>query len=276
MTTFKKIDGIVPIIPTPFTREGEVDYSALRGLVGFAHAAGACAACLPAYASEFYKLSPPERRQIITVAVDQADGCFPIVAQVNYPGAREAAESARFAQQARADAVCISMPRLFSLPETDLMRYLDYVLSAIDIPVIIQDYNPAGGPSMSVSFAAELHRRHPHFRYLKLEEPMMAAKIEAIRQETGGEVGVLEGWGGMYMLELIPAGISGVMPGLAVADLLARVYRLVFFRREGSVVRDLRRSAAADHLQSSAYGVVPSRGEAASPGTRDSRRDRRS
>jgi len=29
------------------------------------------------------------------------------------------------------------------------------------------------------------------------------------------------------MLELIPAGISGVMPGLAVADLLARVYRLV-------------------------------------------------
>jgi 4-hydroxy-tetrahydrodipicolinate synthase len=30
----------------------------------------------------------------------------------------------------------------------------------------------------------------------------------------------------MYILELIPAGICGVMPGLAVADLLARIYDL--------------------------------------------------
>ena len=105
------------------------------------------------------------------------------------------------------------------------MRYFDRILGAIDIPVLIQDYNPSG-QTVSARFAAELHRQHPHFRYLKLEEPMMSAKIEAILQETGGEVGVLEGWGGMYILELIPAGICGVMPGLAVADLLARVYDL--------------------------------------------------
>jgi hypothetical protein len=100
------------------------------------------------------------------------------------------------------------------------------LLKALDIPVVIQDFNP-GGQTVSPRFAAELHHAHPHFRYLKLEEPMMAAKIEAILQETGGEVGVLEGWGGMYMLELIPAGICGVMPGLAVADLLVLVFRLV-------------------------------------------------
>jgi 4-hydroxy-tetrahydrodipicolinate synthase len=59
-----------------------------------------------------------------------------------------------------------------------------------------------------------------------LEEPLMAAKVKSILDETGGGVGVLEGWGGMYMLELIEAGICGVMPGLAVADLLARVWQL--------------------------------------------------
>ena len=36
---------------------------------------------------------------------------------------------------------------------------------------------------------------------------------------------MLEGWGGMYMLDLIPAGICGVMPGLGIADLLALVFR---------------------------------------------------
>ena len=79
---------------------------------------------------------------------------------------------------------------------------------------------------MSPQFVAELHRAHPHFRYIKLEEPLMAARIKAILDSTGGGVGVLEGWGGMYMLELIEAGICGVMPGLAVSDLLVQVWQL--------------------------------------------------
>ena len=36
------------------------------------------------------------------------------------------------------------------------------------------------------------------------------AKVRTIRAATNGRVGVLEGWGGMYMLDLIPAGICGL------------------------------------------------------------------
>jgi len=35
---------------------------------------------------------------------------------------------------------------------------------------------------------------------------------------------VIDGWGGTYMLELVDAGICGVMPGLAVSDLLQIVW----------------------------------------------------
>jgi len=41
MTNLNHINGIVPIIPTPFTRKEEVDWSALRRLVAFAREAGA-------------------------------------------------------------------------------------------------------------------------------------------------------------------------------------------------------------------------------------------
>jgi 4-hydroxy-tetrahydrodipicolinate synthase len=221
----EKIDGVVPIIPTPFTASQEVDWSALRGLIDFARGCGVSAVCLPAYASEFYKLTEPERRRIVEEAVDQARGSLAIVAQVNYVSASQAAGSAHFAQSVGADAVCVAVPRLFALPEPDLMRYFDQVLNGLVIPVMIQDFNPSG-QTVSPSFVAELHRRHPQFRFLKLEESMMAAKIQAVREATSGEVAVLEGWGGMYMMELIPAGICGVMPGLALADLLARVYAL--------------------------------------------------
>jgi 4-hydroxy-tetrahydrodipicolinate synthase len=224
-TGLKKIDGVVPIVPTPFTSSEEIDWGALRGLVEFARAGGACAICLPAYASEFYKLTEPERRRVVVEAVAQASGRIPVIAQVNYPSARQAADNAKFAQDAGADAVAVAVPRLFPLPEADLLRYFDCVLNAVELPVLIQDFNPTG-QAVGPRFAAELHRAFPHFRYLKLEEPLMAGKIEAILQATGGEVGVLEGWGGMYMLELIPAGICGVMPGLAVADLLGVAFRL--------------------------------------------------
>src|SRR6266536_4224131 len=112
MTNLNQIDGIVPIIPTPFTPQDEVDWSALRRLVAFAREAGARACCLPAYASEFYKLAERDRRQIVTEAVSHADGRFPIIAQVNYPGFRQALENAKFAQEVGADGVCIAVPRL--------------------------------------------------------------------------------------------------------------------------------------------------------------------
>jgi 4-hydroxy-tetrahydrodipicolinate synthase len=220
----QRIEGIAPIIPTPFAVSGEVDYTALRRLIDFARASGACAACLPAYASEFYKLNEEERRRVVVEAVHHAAGRLPIIAQVNYPSAPQAADSAQFAQQAGANAVAVAVPRLFSVPERDLFRYFERVLSPVEIPILIQDFNPSG-QVVSPRFVAELHRAFPHFRFLKLEEPLMAAKIEAMIVETEGKVGILEGWGGMFMLELIPAGVCGVMPGLAVSDLLGLAFR---------------------------------------------------
>ena len=220
------IDGVIPIIPTPFNDDETIDFGSLRRLIEFARVAGACAVCLPAYASEFYKLSEAERGLVVEEAVAAAAGRIPVIGQVNYPSARLAMESALYAQNAGATAIAAAVPRLFSLRERDLFRYFDRLLNTIDIPLIIQDFNP-GGPTIGPDFIASLHLAHPHFRYVKLEDPMMGNKIRAILDATHGEVGIIEGWGGMYMMELIPVGICGIMPGLALTDFLSRVFRLM-------------------------------------------------
>ena len=51
------VSGVVPVIPIPFHDDERIDEDALRRLVEFAAAAGIGAVCLPAYGSEFYKLS---------------------------------------------------------------------------------------------------------------------------------------------------------------------------------------------------------------------------
>lgn len=219
------INGIVPIIPTPFTVDEKIDWPSLRRSVDFACAAGACAMCLPAYASEFYKLSEPERLRLVAEAVQHSAGRLPVLAQVNFVSLSQAVETAREAQRIGASAIAAAVPRIFPFAEPDLYRYFDRILSSIDIPLLVQDVNPAG-PTVTPRFAADLHRAHPNFRWIKLEEPMMSSKVTAILEATNGGVGVLEGWGGMYMLDLIPAGICGVMPGLAISDVLAKAFQL--------------------------------------------------
>ncbi|GAB3902825.1 dihydrodipicolinate synthase family protein [Larkinella knui] len=218
--------GVVPIIPTPFTENEEIDEAALCRLVDFAIDGGIRAACLPAYASEFYKLTDDEKLQVVRVAVKHAAGRLKIVAQSNHPSLKVAIKLAQANIEAGANVISLAVPRIFSLPENSLKEYLSTFLQAIpDTPVLIQDFNP-GGASISVGFIQNLMEENPNFKYLKLEEPLCAPKFESIISATNDQIGLFEGWGGLYMLELVPIGIRGVMPGLAVADILQKIFDL--------------------------------------------------
>src|SRR5579875_2229322 len=152
-----KFDGVVPVIPTPFDRQGAVDLEALAPLLEFAIAGRVCAVCLPAYASEFYKLVESERRDLVYRSVAELKGRLPLIAQVNHVSSAAVAEVARDFERAGAAVVSVAVPRLFGLPERDLLRYFDRILEAINIPLLIQDFNP-GGATVSVGFVRSLHQ----------------------------------------------------------------------------------------------------------------------
>ena len=218
-----QIDGIVPVVPTPFDNYGHIDEEGLRRLVDFCVAGNACAICLPAYAGEFYKLSEQERHDVVRIAVDQAAGRIPVIGQANHPSSRVALDLAHRMEASGVSMISIATPRIFALSEDDLLRYFRTVCQSISVPLLIQDFNP-GGATVGADFAQRLHTDCPNFSYLKLEEPMMAEKVSRILEATRGKVGVLEGWGGLYMMELIPSGICGIMPGVPLLRVLNEVY----------------------------------------------------
>jgi dihydrodipicolinate synthase/N-acetylneuraminate lyase len=222
----KELFGVVPIIPTPFTEQEEIDEDALRRLIDFAVSCGVQAACLPAYASEFYKLTDEEKLRVVKIAVEQSAGRIQIVAQSNHPSLKVAIKLAQANVEAGADVISLAVPRIFNLPENSLKEYLSgFMQSVPDASVLIQDFNPSG-QSISVNLIKELMSENANFKYLKLEEPLGASKFDNIIKTTEGKVGLLEGWGGLYMMELIPIGITGVMPGLAVSDILQKIFTL--------------------------------------------------
>lgn len=219
------IDGIVPVVPTPFLEDGSIDYESLERVIDYCVWAKASAVCLPAYASEFYKLSEAERFDVVRAAVRHSDGRIPVLAQVNHPSVGLAVDTAKRMEDLGASLISSAAPRLFALSEADQLRYFTRLAKAVNLPLLVQDFNP-GGPTVGPAFARRLKEAAPNFQYLKLEEPMMGDKVMAIIEATNGSVGVLEGWGGLYVLELAPAGICGIMPGVPLTELLDRVFRL--------------------------------------------------
>jgi 4-hydroxy-tetrahydrodipicolinate synthase len=216
--------GPVPVIPAPFRNDESLDFDALEHLIEFAARSGVKAACLPAYGTEFYKMTEGEREEVVKRAVAFARGRLTIMGQSNHGSAHCASEVARRNEAVGAGIVSFALPRQFAYSENDLLRYAIRVASSVSCPVLVQDFNP-GGVGVGASFAVRLAEAAPQFRYLKLEEPSMAPKAAAIHEGTKDHVSVLEGWGGMYLLELWPAGIGGVMPGLALIDRFQEIWK---------------------------------------------------
>ncbi|MCI0335419.1 MAG: dihydrodipicolinate synthase family protein [Planctomycetes bacterium] len=218
------IQGIVPVIPTPFTDQEAIDVPTLHAAVNFAASRKMAAMCLPAYGSEFYKLSEGERELVVTTAIETCRGRIPVIAQANHPSAKIAAEVAQRYEQIGADVISFALPRQFGATEDDLLNYCGRLAGAVSCPVLVQDFNP-GGPTVSAEFISIACQRHANIAYFKIEEPMILDKLVKVRESVGDRVHVLGGWGGYFMLESIAGGVSGFMPGLALCDLHDRVYR---------------------------------------------------
>jgi len=217
------LSGVVPILPTPFHVNGSIDFDSYQLLVDFAASAGTGGVGLPAYGSEFYKLSDKERGDVVSAAVEASARRIPVVAQCNHYHPDEVIRMAKTAQRHGADVIAFELPRRFPYCEAMLLEYAKTITASVGLPVLIQDWNP-GGSTVGVDFISRLHAACENFVAIKLEEPAMGPKLEAIRNEVGDSVAVFEGWGGIYVVELGQSGIAGIMPGIALADVMVDVF----------------------------------------------------
>src|SRR5512132_17122 len=106
-----EIDGVVPVIPIPFAEDESINEADLRRLVEFTATHGAAAMCLPAYGSEFYKLSDEERERIVSIAIETNRRRIPLMAQANHGSALGAIRLAKTYERLGADIISVAIPR---------------------------------------------------------------------------------------------------------------------------------------------------------------------
>ena len=217
--------GIFNILATPFDECGALDLPSLRNLVEFQIACGVDGLTILGVLGEAAKLSVAEREQVLAEVVTVAAGRVPIVVGASHPDDATCQQICRGAEWASAAGVMVAPPPRFAeQAESELTGYYAQLATSFSIPIVVQDFPPVNGVTMSPATIAQLAADVPAARYLKLEDPPLMRKIAAILA-LNPEVVIFGGLGGMFLLEELRRGAAGTMTGFAFSEVLIAVER---------------------------------------------------
>jgi len=85
-----RLEGVFPIVATPFREDGAADVGDLARLVDFIVGAGVDGVVFPGVASEFDTLAPGERRELAVAVAEAVAGRVPLIVGVSAPDAAAA------------------------------------------------------------------------------------------------------------------------------------------------------------------------------------------
>ncbi|MEU3844176.1 5-dehydro-4-deoxyglucarate dehydratase [Streptomyces sp. NPDC028635] len=127
--------GVLSFPLTAFHDDGTLDPDGCRAHVAAQLAAGPGALFPACGTGEFFSLDEDEYRQVVTVAVTEADGRVPVVAGTGY-GWAQAARFARIAEEAGADALLVLPHYLVDAAQDGLVAHLEQLAARTALPLI--------------------------------------------------------------------------------------------------------------------------------------------
>src|SRR6185369_9848216 len=132
--TMTTLQGIYPILATPFHDDGRVDFESQASLVDFLLAAGAHGLGLFGNASEGYALMGEERVELLKAIVKQVNGRVPLVVSSGHTGTDAAVRLSQEAQALGADALMVLPPYFLKTDGDGLFFYYEAISKAVRIP----------------------------------------------------------------------------------------------------------------------------------------------
>ncbi len=215
------LQGIFPILNTPFHDDGSIDLDSQARLVEYLLEAGAHGFGMFGNASEGYTLLAEERRRILEAVVRVTQGRVPLVVSSGHTGTDAAVALSREAEDLGADALMVLPPYFLKTDAEGLVRYFAAISGAVKIPIMVQDAPLMTQVPMPAPLLVRMAREIPAVRYAKVEAPPTAPKVTAV--VSGGGPVVFGGLNGQFMIEEIQRGSRGVMPG---SDLIPQFVRI--------------------------------------------------
>jgi 4-hydroxy-tetrahydrodipicolinate synthase len=220
----RRLEGIFPIMQTPFTDSGALDVETLAHEVQFLDRIGVQGMVWPQLASEFQLLSYDERlagaealvraNKILDAKTRPA-----VVIGVQASDIETAVKYARHADKLAPDAI-IAIPLNGGKDDAKQMEYYAAIGEACSRPLIVQSIGP-----MSVDLVLRMAKQIPTLRYVKDEAGATLPRLTEYRKRGQMLQGVFTGKHGPTLLDDLARGAVGNMPAAGFADLYVAAWQ---------------------------------------------------
>lgn len=213
-----QIQGVLPILHTPFDSRDQIDRESLRREIDWAFGLGVDGVC-SAMVSEILRLTTEERLELNRMIVELTAGRGVVVASA---GAESTKQALAYAQQMvddGCDAIMAIPPISTALGKDELWEYFSTLANAVDVPLIVQDASSYVGASIPTNFYVWLLDEYgPQKILFKPEGQPVGPNISDLRDASSGRARMFDGSGGILLIDAFRRGVVGTMPGVDLLD----------------------------------------------------------
>ncbi len=223
--TSNQLKGVFNVVSIPLNDEDQIDQSVLKKEIDWLIKCG-CDGLVLAMVSEVLRFSAQERRVMWQKTLEYLQGRKPLVVSV---GAESSAIAVELAKQAAFDgaaAVMATPPSAFKATASEVKKYYQSIIEAVDIPTIVQDASNYLGEPIQLETYVELIDKYGENRVqFKPEAKPVAQRLDQLNKLSSNRAKVFEGQGGVDLLQTHPLGVKGSMPGAEIPWAIIELWR---------------------------------------------------
>lgn len=217
--------GICPIVATPFTDGGDVDYGSLDRLVRTLVQGGCDAVTLFGIAGEYYKLTDAEREKMAEQTIRSAAECGGrVIISVTDHATEVAVQRAKYFERLGADCLMVLPPFFLKPGAKYLYRHMKAIADAVHIPIMVQYAPEQTGVTIPPETFCRLASECPNIIYYKIECKPAGPYVTELLKQTDRRMNIFVGNAGFQLIECMDRGAIGAMPGCSMYDVYLDIY----------------------------------------------------
>jgi len=150
------IEGIIPVVLTPFNKAQELDENALRVMVKRFIEKGVHGLFCLGTNGEFFSMTTDEKIKVISIVVDEAKGKLPIYAGSGGISTKEVIYLSQTFEKMGVDVLSIITPYFLPFTQDELIQHYTMVAKSTSLPILLYNIPSKTGLSLEPSTVKEL------------------------------------------------------------------------------------------------------------------------
>jgi len=129
--------GVMPALVTPFTRDGDLIEDSLKTVIDYTIEKGVTGLVPAGTTGEFVYMRTEERKKLLRLAVEYADGRVPVVAGTGQNSTRDTVELTKYAADIGCQAALVISPFYLRPSDKGYYEHYETVARKSDLPIIL-------------------------------------------------------------------------------------------------------------------------------------------